>query len=212
MIIKCENCSRKFVVKDTDIPKLGRTVQCGFCSVTWHQLPVIRLVKSAPKKSKIDTVAKLKNDDLGNEMKASDGKTYKIVGNQWALLLPSGKTGLFAKKAISKELNKLTGRKETNINKKKIKNLDPSAEKINSGQRLPEIYKHKEGIGFFGYISLFFVVFLSAIGIIKTFEDNWLNYFPQDQYIFDLLDEQLDYVAETLKNIITIIKDLIKSY
>ncbi len=212
MIIKCENCSRKFIVKDKDIPKLGRTVQCGFCSVTWHQLPIIRLVKPTTKKSEIDTVAKLGDDNLDNEMKASDGKTYRIVGNQWALLLPSGKTGLFAKKAIAKELNKLAGRKKTNITKKKIKNLDPAAEKINSGKRLPEIYKHEEGIGFFGYIFLFFIVSLSAIGIIKTFENDLLNYFPQGQYIFDLLDEQLEYVVETLKNIITIIKDLTKSY
>ena len=40
MIIKCESCSRKFIVEDSDIPKEGRTVQCGYCSVTWHQMPV----------------------------------------------------------------------------------------------------------------------------------------------------------------------------
>ena len=39
MIIQCESCSRKFVVKDRDIPEDGRTVQCGYCSVTWHQMP-----------------------------------------------------------------------------------------------------------------------------------------------------------------------------
>ena len=33
-------------------------------------------------------------------IKASDGKTYKFLGSQWAELLPSGKTGLFAKKNI----------------------------------------------------------------------------------------------------------------
>ena len=40
MIIQCESCSRKFIVKDSDIPKEGRAVQCGYCSVTWHQMPV----------------------------------------------------------------------------------------------------------------------------------------------------------------------------
>ena len=39
MIIQCESCNRIFIVKDSDIPKGGRTVQCGYCSVTWHQLP-----------------------------------------------------------------------------------------------------------------------------------------------------------------------------
>ena len=40
MIIQCQSCSRKFVVKDSDIPKEGRTVQCGYCSVTWNQKPI----------------------------------------------------------------------------------------------------------------------------------------------------------------------------
>ena len=39
MIIQCKSCSRKFIVKDNDIPKSGRMVQCGYCSVTWHQMP-----------------------------------------------------------------------------------------------------------------------------------------------------------------------------
>ena len=40
MIIQCESCSRKFVVKDKDIPEEGRVVKCGYCSVTWHQMPI----------------------------------------------------------------------------------------------------------------------------------------------------------------------------
>ena len=39
MIIQCQSCSRKFIVKDSDIPKEGRTVQCSYCSVNWHQMP-----------------------------------------------------------------------------------------------------------------------------------------------------------------------------
>ena len=31
---------------------------------------------------------------------SSDGKTYKFLGSQWAELLSSGKTGIFAKKKI----------------------------------------------------------------------------------------------------------------
>ena len=45
MIIQCKSCSRRFIAKDSDIPKEGRMVQCGYCSVTWHQMPV-----SAPTK------------------------------------------------------------------------------------------------------------------------------------------------------------------
>ena len=40
MIIQCQSCSRKFLVRDIDIPKKGREVQCGYCSVTWHQMPI----------------------------------------------------------------------------------------------------------------------------------------------------------------------------
>ena len=52
MIIQCESCSRKFVVKDSDIPKEGRNVQCSYCSVTWHQLPIMSQTK-IPEKQKI---------------------------------------------------------------------------------------------------------------------------------------------------------------
>ena len=48
-------------------------------------------------------------------------KTYKFLGSQWAELLPSGKTGLFAKRKIGKELDKLTGRKRTNTIQKRKK-------------------------------------------------------------------------------------------
>ena len=115
MIIQCESCSRKFIVKDSDIPQEGRTVQCGYCSVTWHQMAVEIPIR--PVKSNI-------NESLSvDKIMASDGKTYKFLGSQWAELLPSGKTGLFAKKKIGKELDKLTGRKEKkNYSKKAKKN------------------------------------------------------------------------------------------
>ena len=90
--------------------------------------------------------------------------------------------------------------------------MDPSSQSLSDKSQLPDVYKEKKGLGFFGYIFILIIVSISTIGIIKTFEDDWLNYFPQDQYIFDLLDEQLEYIAETLKNITIIIKDLIKSY
>ena len=50
MIIECKSCSRKFIVRDNDIPTEGRNVQCGFCSVFWHQMPVS--VDTKPLKTK----------------------------------------------------------------------------------------------------------------------------------------------------------------
>ena len=40
----------------------------------------------------------------------------------------------------------------------------------------------------------------------------YLNYFPRNEYIFELLDEQLEFFAETVKNMIVIVNDLINSY
>ena len=104
MIISCESCSRKFVVKEADIPKGGREVQCGYCSVIWHQMPVANL-KENIKIAKTVTEIEDGGDDKSlsvDSIKASDGKTYKFLGSQWAQLLPSGKTGIFAKKKLAK--------------------------------------------------------------------------------------------------------------
>ena len=215
MIIQCKSCSRKFAVKDSDIPKEGRMVQCGYCSVTWHQMPAYTPVKN-PKKQKT-VKSDIQNDDTPSvdSMKASDGKTYKFLGTQWAELLPSGKTGLFARKKISQELDKITGRKERKSpkkKKKKITEVNPSSENISNENQLPDIYKPKEGLGFFGYIFLIIIVTFSIVGVLKTFENDLINSFPETEYLFTLLNEQLNFFSETTKNMITIVKDLINPY
>ena len=216
MIIRCESCLRKFIVKDKDIPEEGRTVQCGYCSVVWHQMPIYRETKAIKVKTENKTPDKI-NENLSVEsIKASDGKTYKFLGSQWAQLFPSGKTGLFAKRKIGKELDKLTGRKRENAtekkNKKAKKEVDPSSESLANEKQLPQVYIKKEGLGFFGYIFLIIIIGFSIVGILKTFENDLLNYFPETEYIFQLLNKQLEYVSETVKNIIVIIEDLINSY
>ncbi len=50
------------------------------------------------------------------------------------------------------------------------------------------------------------------MGVLKTFEKDLINYIPEIEYLFILLDEQLEFFAETVKNIIVIIQDLIRSY
>ena len=222
MIIQCESCSRKFVVKDRDIPEEGRAVQCGYCSVTWHQMPVSDLTKTAKKTQIIKPVKEVSENLSVDKIKASDGKTYKFLGSQWAELLPSGKTGLFAKKKIGQELDKLTGRKERKTLKKKQKkigrdeieisdhSMDPSSDEISKQQSYNN--SKKKGLGFFGYVFLIIIITLSIIGIAKTFEDDLLNSFPEIEYIFDFIDEQLIYTTESIENIIIVIQDLINSY
>ena len=215
MIIQCESCSRKFIVKDSDIPKDGRTVQCGYCSVTWHQMPVTTPTRAVKKPQISEPVVESDESPSVDSIKASDGKTYRFLGSQWAELLPSGKTGLFARKKISRELDEITGRKEIKITrkrKKKLEEVDPSSGGLDSEKQLSDTYKPKQGLGFFGYIFLLIIIGFSVVGILRTFENDLLNTFPQTEYIYELLDEQLEFLAESVKNIIVIINDLIDSY
>jgi predicted Zn finger-like uncharacterized protein len=216
MIIQCESCTKKFIVKDSDIPKEGRVVQCGYCSVTWHQMPIAILTQIAQQTNIKKPVAKINEVLSVDAIKASDGKTYKFLGSQWAQLLPSGKTGLFAKKKISKELDKLTGRKRQSAagkrGKKIKKELNPSSENLDSEKQFPDIYKPKQGLGFFGYIFLLVIIVFFAVGILKTFENDLVSNFPQTEYVFELLNQQLEFFAETVKNMIVIVNDLINYY
>ena len=224
MIIQCESCSRKFIAKDSDIPKEGRMVQCGYCLVAWHQMPISSPTKTLEQVN-INEPAKGISEGLSvDKIKASDSKTYKFLGSQWAELLPSGKTGLFAKKKIGKELDKLTGRKEKKTNRKRQKKIkeieiddiekviDPSAESLDNKEKVPDIHKPGQGLGFFGYIFLLIIIGFSIVGVLRTFENDLLNYFPETEYIYELLDEQLEFLAETVKNMIVIVNDLISSY
>ena len=215
MIIQCESCSKKFVVNDKDIPSSGRTVQCGYCSVTWHQMP-ISISKKTTQKTKIKKPAAEVDDSPSvDSIKASDGKTYRFLGSQWAELLPSGKTGLFARKKISQELDEVTGRKRHKTikkRKKRLEEVDPYSESLVNNKKLPDIYKPRQGLGFFGYFFLIIVIGFSVVGVLKTFENDLIIYFPGMEYIYQMLNQQLVYISETVKNIITIFKDLINTY
>ena len=63
MIIQCEGCSKKFIVKDSDIPSKGRDVQCGYCSSTWFQKPISNSEKIL-KLTKIDKSPIKKTESL----------------------------------------------------------------------------------------------------------------------------------------------------
>ena len=205
MIIQCGNCSKKFSVKDEDIPKEGRMVQCSNCSQKWFQAPI--KIQSSIKSDIDENVSK-------TQFEASDGRTYKFMGSQWAELLRSGKTGLVAKRTIAAELNRLAGIAKPKKSRKRVKKteeveiesiskiIDPSSEQIDSDDR------QKKGLGFFGYIILLTIITLSIIGILKTFQNELIMYFPETEYIFD----KGENIFESMGYIITMIKDLIKSY
>ena len=234
MIIQCENCSRKFLAKDSDIPKEGRMVQCGYCSITWHQMPISVPTKTFEQANINEPAEEISEGLSVDKIRASDGKTYKFLGSQWAQLLPSGKTGLFAQRKIGKELDKLTGRKRVRTvqkRRKKIREMeidtiekvidpssgnqdevDPSSKNLGDKKQVPDIDQPKPGLGFFGYIFLLIIIGFSIVGVLRTFENDLLNYFPKTEYIYRLLDKQLEFLAETVKNMIVIVNDLISSY
>ena len=109
---------------------------------------------------------------------------------------------------------KLTGRKEiklfskkTKKRKKKLEEVDPSSGGLDNEKQLPDIDKPKQGLGFFGYIFLLIIIGFSVVGVLRTFENDLLNYFSSEtEYIYELLDEQLEFLAESVKNMIVIIK------
>ena len=212
MIIQCENCSKKFQVKDDDIPKEGRMVQCSNCSQKWFQVPTKIQSSITPDKSSITPDTDKKVSKM--EFEASDGRVYRFMGSQWAEILRSGKTGLLAKRTIGAELNRRAGIAKPKKTRKRAKKneeieiesiskiIDPSSEQIDSDNR------QKEGLGFFGYIILLTIITLSIIGVLKTFQNELIMHFPEVEYIFD----KGEYIFESMGYIITIIKDLIKFY
>ena len=205
MIIDCQNCSKKFLVKDTDIPEEGRMVQCGYCSQKWFQEPT---------RTQDSITSDIDKNVSEMEFEASDGKTYRFLGSQWAVLLRSGKTGLLAKKKISIELNKLAGITGPQGNRKGMKKseeieitsiskvIDPSSEQIDGET------KQKKGMGFFTYIFLLIVITLCIVGILKIFQSELLTYFPESEYIYN----KGEYIFESIDNLIAIFKDIIGSY
>ena len=205
MIIQCGNCSRKFSVKDEDIPKKGRMVQCSNCLQKWFQVPIKIQSSITPD---IDKKVSKK------EFEASDGRVYKFMGSQWAEVLRSGKTGLLAKRTIGAELNRRAGIAKPKKSRKRVKKneeieiesiskiIDPSSEQIDSDNR------QKESLGFFGYIILLTIITLSIIGVLKTFQNELIMHFPEVEYILD----KGEYIFESMGYIITIIKDIIISY
>ena len=190
MIIECKNCLKKFTVRDSDIPIQGRIVQCSNCSSQWQQMPIAPSVTTA----NLD-VDELHQNLSKNEFMASDGKNYKFLGNQWAQILPSGKTGRLARKKISQELNKLAGKKQVK-NSKTINQTDQSADQYQETEK---------GMGIFSFLIVFIMFVAAIILALDTFKHLLIPLFPD-------LDNYLLYIFETLNNIYIIIKDLINNY
>ena len=191
MIIECKSCQKKFVVNDSAIGPNGRSVQCSNCSAQWLQMPISSIVNTD--KSETDD-----NLATNEAVKASDGKTYKFMGKQWAQLLPSGKTGKLAKKKITLELNSKTGKRNEKHHKKKSE-ITPSEETT-------QTYSEKDkGMGIFSFLIVLIIFFAAIILVLDTFKNQIIPFWPK-------LDNYLVYIFETINNIFIIIKDLFNNY
>jgi len=212
MIVECKNCLKKFVVKDSDIPSRGRTVQCGNCSRQWLQMPILSTVTTdnldvEKKSSEISSSVTSDNLDVDddssqdlskNEFMASDGKKYKFLGSQWAQMLPSGKSGKLARKKISQELNKLAGKEQIKV--KVNKTIQKSNQSVDQYQE-----KQNNGMGIFSFLIVLVISVVAIILLLDTFKHQLISFFPN-------LDNYLVYIFETINNIYIIIKDLFNNY
>jgi len=198
MIIECKSCHKKFTVRDSEIPINGRTVQCSNCSTQWLQMRVTPSVTT--KNLDVEIVDQQPSK---NEFKASDGKNYKFLGNQWAEVLPSGKAGKLARKKISKELNRLAGRTPG----KKSKTINKSNQSANKSNQSADQYQETEGggMGIFSFLIVLVIFFAAIILVLDTFKNQLIPLFPN-------LDNYLVYIFETLNNIYIITKDLFNNY
>ena len=208
MIIECKNCLKKFTVRDADIPIKGRTVQCGNCSTQWFQMPITPSIRTDNLEVKKDfsriSSSNKKNDfnvkDIdqkitNNELVSFNGKNYRFLGSQWAEILTSGKTGRLARKKISVELNRITGREQFKKSKKDKK----------SDQSADQYQEVEGGMGIFSFLIVSLISIAAIILALDTFKNQLIPFFPN-------LDNYLIYIFETLNNIYIIITDLFNNY
>ena len=108
-----------------------------------------------------------------------------------------------------KENLKLEKESEISI-EKNFHQINPSAslpsKKINKRKikRDKKIAK-SPGLGFIGFIIIFIIVFAATVGILETFKNNLSPLWPQ-------LETQLNFVYESINNILIIIKELFNKY
>ena len=129
------------------------------------------------------------------EFRASDGKEYKFLGSQWAEILPSGNYGKLARKNITKELNKLSGRK-----------IEKKEKEVKKTNEFNDQYKEtSSSMGFFSFLIVSIMFIASIILFLDTFKNLLIPFFPN-------LENYLIYIFESLNNIYIIIKDIFNNY
>ena len=73
MILSCNSCGKKFVVPDSAITAVGRTVQCGSCGNKWKQFPVNEINNTEP----ISNIKKIASERKQVQPKRQKAKKVK---------------------------------------------------------------------------------------------------------------------------------------
>tara|TARA_Y100000748_G_scaffold296502_1_gene289392 strand:+ start:614 stop:1045 length:432 start_codon:yes stop_codon:yes gene_type:complete len=102
MIIQCENCDKKFEVKDELIPSSGRLLQCSSCNHQWHFIPDNKLelteeVEIKVKQNKVKKKVEIINEEENNISQNinNKNKSNKSIGVvSWLFILIISLTAL----------------------------------------------------------------------------------------------------------------------
>ena len=116
MIIKCDNCNKKFNLDPSLIPKKGRTIQCGSCNHTWFYNPI--LVSTTPELLEKNTI----EQPLETKVDIKKSESINLLDQ---------------KENINKE--NLSFNKNLNENKKLNKNFIPNKSNLNFNKFLSYI-------------------------------------------------------------------------
>ena len=86
-----------------------------------------------------------------------------------------------------------------------IKIIDPSSSNLSSNKKRSNKKTVNVGFGFYNYLIFFIVFVLAFFGVLNLTKDLLILYFPNLEY-------SINYIYETINNIILIINDIISNY
>jgi|TARA_B110000444_G_scaffold208698_1_gene203201 predicted Zn finger-like uncharacterized protein len=92
MIIKCNNCNKKFEVNSSLIPENGRTIVCGSCDYTWFYEPISEMSFLENEKTKNEIIVVNSNEITKKKIKSEEKiKTIKSQKDKRKPVLNLGK-------------------------------------------------------------------------------------------------------------------------
>ena len=112
MIINCDNCNKKFSLKDSLIPINGRLLECGYCKNRWFFKPNDNLTKE---------VISSNNNTTNIENISKNEKISSILINQSDSDKNLSNTNI-SKDSASNKLNNLSEFNKKKKNKQSLKN------------------------------------------------------------------------------------------